>query len=79
MAKPIRFILVATRGGFLLVNQRAAHERILFEKALDDLRRPGRFSAQQLLFPELVEFPAHEAKVVERHLDALRGLLSGSA
>src|SRR5690606_11356588 len=37
------FILVAVRGGFLLVNQRAAHERILYEKALDDLRKPGRF------------------------------------
>src|SRR5690606_15904157 len=68
------FILVAVRGGFLLVNQRAAHERILYEKALDDMRRPGRFSAQQLLFPELVEFGAAEARVVERHLTDLRGL-----
>jgi len=68
------FILVAVRGGFLLVNQRAAHERILYEKALDDLRRPGRFSAQQLLFPELVEFGAAEASVVEAHLNELRGL-----
>jgi DNA mismatch repair protein MutL len=68
------FILVAVRGGFLLVNQRAAHERILYEKALEDLQRPGRFSAQQLLFPELVEFTAAEARVVERHLAELRGL-----
>lgn len=68
------FILVAVRGGFLLVNQRAAHERILYEKALDDLRKPGRFSAQQLLFPELVEFGAAEARVVEKHLEELRGL-----
>lgn len=68
------FILVAVRGGYLLVNQRAAHERILYEKALEDLRRPGRFSAQQLLFPELVGFGAAEAKAVERHLAELRGL-----
>ncbi len=68
------FILVAVRGGFLLVNQRAAHERILYEKALDDLRKPGRFSAQQLLFPEVVEFGAAEARVVERHVAELRGL-----
>lgn len=68
------FILVAVRGGFLLVNQRAAHERILYEKALEDLRRPGRFSAQQLLFPVLVEFNSAEARVVERHLAELRGL-----
>jgi len=68
------FILVAVRGGFLLVNQRAAHERILYEKALEDLRRPGRFSAQQLLFPELVEFSAVEARAVEAHLAELRTL-----
>jgi DNA mismatch repair protein MutL len=68
------FILVAVRGGYLLVNQRAAHERILYEKALEDLRRPGRFSAQQLLFPELVGFGAAEARTVERHLEELRGL-----
>jgi DNA mismatch repair protein MutL len=68
------FILVAVRGGFLLVNQRAAHERILYEKALEDLRRPGRFSAQQLLFPALVEFGAAESTLVETHLNELRGL-----
>ncbi|MCD6023575.1 MAG: mismatch repair protein MutL [Fibrobacteria bacterium] len=68
------FILVAVRGGYLLVNQRAAHERILYEKALEDLRRPGRFSAQQLLFPELVEFSAAEARAVEQHLAELRTL-----
>jgi len=68
------FILVAVQSGFLLVNQQAAHERILYEKALEDLRRPGRFSAQQLLFPELVEFTSEEARVVEERLSQLRAL-----
>ncbi len=68
------FIVVAIRGGYLLVNQRAAHERILYEKALEDLKRPGRFSAQQLLFPALVEFSAAEAAVVEKHMAELRTL-----
>jgi DNA mismatch repair protein MutL len=68
------FILVAVRGGYLLVNQRAAHERILYEKALNDLHRPGRFTAQQLLFPELVGFGASESRTVEKHLGELRGL-----
>jgi len=68
------FILVAVQSGFLLVNQQAAHERILYEKALEDLRRPGRFSAQQLLFPELIEFTSGEARVVEERLSELRAL-----
>ncbi len=68
------FILVAVQSGYLLVNQQAAHRRILYEKALDDLRRPGRFSAQQLLFPELIELSAVETREVEEHLPALRAL-----
>ena len=68
------FILVAVQSGFLLVNQQAAHERILYEKSLEDMRRPGRFNAQQLLFPELVEFTAAEALVVEERLPELRAM-----
>ncbi len=68
------FILIAVQSGFLLVNQQAAHERVLYEKALEDLRRPGRFSAQQLLFPELIEFSPSEARVVEERLAEMRAL-----
>ena len=66
--------MVAVQSGFLLVNQQAAHERILYEKSLEDLRKPGRFSAQQLLFPELVELTAAEAALVEERLPELRAL-----
>ena len=68
------FILVAVQSGFLLVNQQAAHERILYEKAMEDLRKPGRFSAQQLLFPELVELTPSETRVVEENLTELNAL-----
>jgi DNA mismatch repair protein MutL len=71
------FILVAVQSGFLLVNQRAAHERILYERALEDMRaaRDGsRFNAQQLLFPELLEFTAPEARLLEERLGELRSL-----
>jgi DNA mismatch repair protein MutL len=71
------FILMAVRSGYLLVNQQAAHERILYEKAMDDLRAGtggGRFSAQQLLFPELVELSPSEARLVEERLNELRAL-----
>ena len=68
------FILVAVHSGFLLVNQQAAHERILYEKAMEDLRKPGRFSAQQLLFPELVELTPSETRTVEENLAELNAL-----
>ena len=58
----------------MLVNQQAAHERILYEKALEELRQPGRFSSQQLLFPEVVEFTPAESRFLEEHLQKLQAL-----
>ncbi len=69
-----RFLLVAVRGGYLLLNQQAAHERILYERALEDLNRSGRAPSQQLLFPELMEFSPAEARLLEVNLDRLGSL-----
>ncbi len=69
-----RFILFAVSGGLMLVNQQAAHERVLYEKALEDMRRPGRFSSQQLLFPEIVELQPDEARMAEEHAASLLAL-----
>ena len=68
------FILFGVESGLMLVNQQAAHERILYEKALEELRQPGRFSSQQLLFPEVLEFPPGDSLFLEEHLDRLQAL-----
>jgi DNA mismatch repair protein MutL len=54
----------------ILVDQHAAHERILLEKLTDQLCG-GVVSRQPLLLPEVMELPAGEAKVVEDHLSDL--------
>jgi DNA mismatch repair protein MutL len=69
-----RFIVFAVSGGMMVVNQQAAHERVLYEKALEDLRRPGRFTSQQLLFPEVVELSPEEAQLADAHLAGLQAL-----
>ncbi len=48
-----RYILTQLNRGILVVDQHAAHQRILFERALEDLRT-GAGLSQQLLFPHLV-------------------------
>ncbi|MFI5370025.1 MAG: DNA mismatch repair endonuclease MutL [Candidatus Eisenbacteria bacterium] len=53
------YILAPVRGGLVIVDQHAAHERILFEEALERLRG-GRGAAQQLLFPALVDLAADQ-------------------
>jgi len=57
------YILAPIKNGILLIDQHAAHERILFEQALEDIAR-GRSASQQLLFPVVIELSAVEKPVV---------------
>jgi len=60
-----RYILRQVRAGLMVVDQQAAHERILFERNLDRLiHRTGE--SQQSLFPQTVEMsPADFALTLE--------------
>ncbi len=48
------YILAPVRGGLVIVDQHAAHERILYEEAIARLRG-GQGGSQGLLFPALVD------------------------
>jgi DNA mismatch repair protein MutL len=56
------YILAPIKNGILLIDQHAAHERVLFEQALEDIAR-GRTASQQLLFPVVVELTSVEKAV----------------
>jgi DNA mismatch repair protein MutL len=68
------FILFGVQSGLMMVNQQAAHERILYEKSMEELRKPGRFSSQQLLFPEVIEFSPGDSRFLEENLPHLQAL-----
>jgi DNA mismatch repair protein MutL len=57
------FILAPIKNGILLIDQHAAHERILFEQALKNYSR-GSSESQQLLFPIVIEFSSSEKEIV---------------
>ena len=61
------YLIFTSPEGLLLLDQHAAHERILLEKLGNDLAG-GNLSRQSLLLPEVVELTSAEAEIVEEHL-----------
>lgn len=59
-----RYILTQMRSGLCLVDQHAAHKRIIYEKALE-ATESALPSTQQLLFAQTVEFSATEFSLLE--------------
>ena len=58
------YLVCEDSEGLLLIDQNAAHQRILYEQALNSLHAEGTLESQELLFPEIVEFSAAEASVI---------------
>lgn len=57
-----RYLLAQTRQGLLIVDQHAAHERVLYEEALQNLNaRPA--PTQLLLFPKVIALDPQEWEV----------------
>ena len=57
-----KYILSAVKSGVMLINQRRAHERILYERMLDALAEQKPL-AQQSLFPETITLNAADYQV----------------
>lgn len=58
------------KGGFILIDQKNAHSRILFEKLLQD-HSSSPIAQQALLIPHTLELPPHEAEALQRTIPAL--------
>jgi DNA mismatch repair protein MutL len=67
------FILIQIRGGMVVIDQHAAHERILFDRAKADLAG-GRPVAQSLLFPATIDLSPDEYERYEELAPSLASL-----
>jgi DNA mismatch repair protein MutL len=68
-----QFIVTPIKSGLMLVNQQAAHERILFEKYLFALAQ-SPIASQQLLFPKVVTLAPGDEVVLEEILPEMGAL-----
>jgi len=68
-----RFILSQIKSGFLLVSQQAAHERVLYERFLQQLENHSGVS-QQSLFPQSVTLNGADYELLRELLPDVRAL-----
>lgn len=68
-----RFVLLETEDGLVIMDPAAARERILYERAMDELQN-GTPAAQPLLLPETVQCLPDEAESLRNRLAEARAL-----
>jgi DNA mismatch repair protein MutL len=59
-----RYIVRQVRSGMMIIDQQAAHERILFEKFLNQFKAQSS-SSQQSLFPQAITFSAADFTLIQ--------------
>lgn len=60
-----RYILTSVKSGLMVIDQKRAHERILYEKYQNNLENKNT-SSQQELFPQSIEFSPADASLLKR-------------
>lgn len=61
----LTYIVAQSSDYFYLIDQHAAHERVMFERIMDQFQK-GRFDIQNFLLPLVVDLTAHEVETLLR-------------
>jgi DNA mismatch repair protein MutL len=68
-----KYILSPVKSGLMVIDQKRAHERILFEQFMEVLKSDS-VASQQQLFPQTIELDAGDAELLKNILDDLHAL-----
>lgn len=65
------YLLAAGPEGLYIVDQHAAHERILYERYMEQLTSHGRITFQKMVMPLQITFSYREAQILEEQKELL--------
>lgn len=65
-----KFLVTQLRNGIVVVDQQAAHERVLYEKFLEQEKK-GSAGVQKLLFPQTIQLSPDDAQMIRNLSDQL--------
>jgi DNA mismatch repair protein MutL len=65
------YVVLESDRGMVLLDQHAAHERILFEQMLNRMQQQSQAPSQRLLLPETIELSIRDADFLKQQLSAL--------
>jgi len=68
-----KYIISPIKSGYVLIDQQAAHQRILFERYLQIIDS-GKKISQQQLFPQTIELNAYDAQIMREILSDINNL-----
>lgn len=68
------YVVLESDRGLVLLDQHAAHERILYEQMIERLERSAQSPSQKLLLPETIELTPRDAQFLREQLTVLTRL-----
>ena len=68
-----RYVLLETDGGMVTLDPRAARERVLYERLMDNVRS-GEMLSQKLLLPDTVQLAPADAARLRKHLAVVQAM-----
>lgn len=69
----LRYITLEREDGFLLIDQRRAHQRVLYESFLVSIEG-SKISSQKMLFPETIEITPEQFSLFQEHKATIKQL-----
>lgn len=68
-----RYIICQVKSGMMLIDQQAAHQRILYEKFLRQLQL-GSAASQQSLFPQQIQLSRQDMELLQEYSNEIKSL-----